>query len=64
MISVYFQGKLLNITAIQVYASTAKAYEAEVERFYDDLKDFLEITQKSALFIIGGIGDCYASRGN
>ena len=62
MISVHFQGK--PFTVIQVYAQATNAKEAEVERFYDDLKDFLEITQKSALFIIGGIGDCYASRGN
>ena len=41
MISVHFQGKLLNITVIQVYAPTSNAEEAEVERFYEDLQDLL-----------------------
>ena len=41
MISVHFQGKPFNITAIQVYAPTSNAEEAEVERFYEDLQDFL-----------------------
>ena len=54
MISVHFQGKLLNITVIQVYAPTSNAEEAEVERFYEDLQDLLELTpQKDVLFIIG-----------
>ena len=54
MISVRFQGKPLNITAIQVYAPTNNAEEAEVERFYEDLQDLLELTpQKDILFIIG-----------
>ena len=53
MISVRFQGKPLNITAIQVYAPTSNAEEAEVERFYEDLQDLLELTpQKDILFII------------
>ena len=45
MISVRFQGKPFNITVIQVYASTTNADEAEVERFYDDLQDLLELTR-------------------
>ena len=46
MISVHFQGKLFNIIVIQVYAPTSKAEEAEVERFYEDLQDLLELTPK------------------
>ena len=54
MISVRFQGKPFNITVIQVNAPTSNAEEAEVERFYEDLQDLLELTpQKDALFIIG-----------
>ena len=54
MISVYFQGKPFNITAIEVYAPTTNAEEVEVKRFYEDLQD-LELTpQKDVLFIIGG----------
>ena len=54
MISVRFQGKPLNITVIQVYAPTSNAEEAEVERFYEDLQDLLELTpKKDVLFIIG-----------
>ena len=54
MISVHFQGKPLNITVIQVYAPTSKAEEAEVEQFYEDLQDLLELTpEKEVLFIIG-----------
>ena len=54
MISVCFQGKPFNITVIQVYAPTSNAEEAEVERFYQDLQDLLELTpQKDVLFIIG-----------
>ena len=54
MISVHFQGKPFNITVIQVYPPTSNAEEAEVERFYEDLQDFLELTpQKDVLFIIG-----------
>ena len=54
MISVRFQGKPFSITVIQVYAPTSNAEEAEVERFYEDLQDLLELTpQKDVLFIIG-----------
>ena len=54
MISVSFQGKPFNITVIQVYAPTSNAEEAEVERFYEDLQDLLELTpKKDVLFIIG-----------
>ena len=54
MISVCFQGKPFNITVIQVYAPTSDAEEAEVERFYEDRQDFLELTpQKDVFFIIG-----------
>ena len=54
MISVHFQGKPLNITVIQVYALTSNAEETEVERFYEDLQDLLELTPKyDVLFIIG-----------
>ena len=55
MISVLLQGKPFNITVIQVYyAPTSNAEEAEVERFYEDLQDLLELTpKKDVLFIIG-----------
>ena len=54
MISVRFQGKPFNITVIQVYAPTSNAEETEVERFYEDLQDRLELTpKKDVLFIIG-----------
>ena len=54
MISVRLQGKPFNITVIQVSAPTSKAEEAEVERFYEDLQDLLELTpKKDVLFIIG-----------
>ena len=54
MISVRLQGKSFNITVIQVYAPTSNAEEAEVERFYEDLQDLLELTCiKDVLFIIG-----------
>ena len=54
MISVRFQGKPFNITVIQVYAPTSNAEEAEVEWFYEDLQDLLELTpKKDVLFIIG-----------
>ena len=53
MISVHFQGKPFNITVIQVYAPTSNAEEAEVEQFYEDLQDLLELTpEKDVLFII------------
>ena len=44
MISVHFQGRLFNITVIQVYAPTSNAEEAEVEWFYEDVQDLLELT--------------------
>ena len=54
IISVHFQGKPFNITVIQVYALTNNAEEAEVEQFYEDLQDFLELTPKKDVpFIIG-----------
>ena len=53
MISVHFQGKPFNITVIQAYATTSNAEEAEVEWFYEDLPDLLELTPpKFVLFII------------
>ena len=54
MISVLFQGKPFNITVIQAYAPTSNAEEAEVEWFYEDLQDLLELTpKKDVLFTIG-----------
>ena len=54
MTSVHFQGKPLNIMVIQVYASTSNTEEAEVEQFYEDLQDLLELTpNKDVLFIMG-----------
>ena len=54
MISVHFQGKLFNRTVIEVYAPTNNAEEAEVEQFYENLQDLLELTPpKDVLFIIG-----------
>ena len=54
MISVHFQDKPFNITVIQVYAPTSNAEEAEVEWFYENLQDHLELTpKKDVLFIIG-----------
>ena len=54
MISVRFQGKPFNITVIQVYTQTSNAEEAQVEWFYEDLQDLLELTpRKDVLFIIG-----------
>ena len=62
MISLHFQGKPFNITAIQVYAPTSNTEEAEVEWFYEDLQGLLELTpQKDVLFIIG---DCNAKVGS
>ena len=52
MISVCFQGKPFNITVVQVYVPTSNAEEAEVERFYEDLQDLLELTPQNVLFII------------
>ena len=60
MISVHFQGKLLNITVIQVYAPTSNAEEAE--RLYEDLQDILELTTKKDVFFI--IGDWNAKVGS
>ena len=54
MISVCFQGEPFNTIVIQVYAPTSNAEEAEIERFYEDLQDLLELTpKKDVLFIIG-----------
>ena len=54
MISVLFQVKPFNITVIQVYGPTSNAEEAEIERFYEDLQDLVELTPpKDVLFIIG-----------
>ena len=54
MVSVHFQGKPFHITVIQVYAPTANAKEAEVQWYYEDLQDLLELTpKKDVLFIIG-----------
>ena len=49
MISVHFQGKPFNIMVIQVYAPTSDAEEAEVERFYEDLQDLLELTPEKMM---------------
>ena len=62
MISVCFQGKPFNITEIQVYALTSNAEEAEVERFYEDLQDLLELTPKKVVLFI--IGDRNAKEGS
>ena len=62
MISVRFQGKLFNITVIQVYTPTTNAKEAEVEWFYDDLQDLLELTPKSKVLFTNG--DWNAQVGN
>ena len=54
MISVHFQGRAFNITIIHVYAPTSNAEEAQVEQFYEDIQDLLELTpKKDVLFIIG-----------
>ena len=54
MISVHFQGKSFNITVIQIYSVTSNSEEAEVELFYEDLQDLLELTpKKDVLFITG-----------
>ena len=52
MISVRFQGKPFNMTVIQVYAPTSNAEEAEVEWFYEDLQDLLELTPKKYVLFI------------
>ena len=62
MLSVHFQGKPFNSTVIQVYAPTRNAEEAEVEQFYEDLQDLLELTPKRDVLFI--IGDWNAKVGN
>ena len=62
MISIHFQGKPFNITVIQVYALTSNAEEAEVEQFYEDLQDLLELTPKKDVLSI--IGDWNAKVGS
>ena len=62
MISVQLQGKPFNITVIQVYAPTSNAEETEVEWFYEDLQDLLELTTKNDVFFI--IGDWNAKVGS
>ena len=62
MISVHLQGKPFNITVIQVYAPTSNAEEAEVERFYEDLQNLLELPPKKDVFFI--IGDWNAKVGS
>ena len=57
MISVRFQGKPFNIKVIQVYAPTSNAKEAEVEQFYEDLQDLLELTPKKDVLFIEGDGN-------
>ena len=52
MISLRFQGKPFNITVIQVYAPISNVEEAEVEQFYEDLQDLLELTPKKDVFLI------------
>ena len=58
MISAHFQGKPFNITVIQVYAPTNNAEEAEVERFFKDLQDFLELrtSSKKDVLLLQGTG--------
>ena len=56
MISVHFQAKPFNITVIQVYAPTSNTEEAEVERFYEDLQDLLELTPKKYVLSLQGTG--------
>ena len=62
MISVLFQGKAFNITVIQVYTPTSNAEEAELERFYEDLQDLLELSPRKEVLII--IGDWNAKVGS
>ena len=62
MISLHFQGKPFNITVIQVYAPTSNAEEVEVERFYEDLQELLELTPKEDVLFI--TGDWNAKVGN
>ena len=62
MISVLFQGKTFHIMVIQVYALTSNAEEAEVEWFYEDLQDLIELTLKKDVLFIKG--DCNAKVGS
>ena len=62
MISVHFQSKSFSITVFQVYAPTTNTEEAEVERFYEDLRDILELTPKQDVVFI--IGDWNAKAGS
>ena len=62
MISVCFQGKPFNTTEIQVYAPTSNAGEAEIEHFYEDLQDLLELKPKNDVLFI--IGDCNTKVGS
>ena len=62
MISVHFQGKPFNITVIQAYAPNSNVEEAEIELFYEDLQDLLELTPKKDVFFI--IGDWNARVGS
>ena len=63
MISVHFQGQPFNITVIQVYAPSSNTKKAEVERFYEDLQDLLELTpKKDVLLIIGNWNTKVGSR--
>jgi len=62
IVNVHFQGKLFNITVIQVYDPTSNAEESEVEWFYEDLQDLLELTPKKDVFFI--IGDWNAKVGS
>ena len=62
MISIHFQGKPFSIIVIQVYAPTCNAEEAEVEWFYEDLQDHLELIPKKDVFFI--IGDWKAKVGS
>ena len=62
MISVHLQGKPFNITVIQVYAPASNTEEAEVEWFYEDLQDLLELTPKTDVLFV--IGDWNAKVGN
>ena len=65
MICVHFQGKPFNIIVIQVYAPTSRAEEAEVEWFYEDLQDLLELTpKKDVLYITGKTGYVDIPSGN
>ena len=62
MIFVHFQGRSFNITVIQIYAPISNAEEAEVEQFYEDLQDLLELTSNKGAFFI--IEDWNAKVGN